>query len=220
MGLFGSSDRRAARATIRAAQIGAEAQLQAQEKALEAQERGFQRANQLLSPFQVDTSEGFELFNALTGGLGVDAQREAFSNLPTNPAVEFARDQGVNLINNKAAATGGLGGGNVLRDLTEFGTSLAIQEINSLIDNLAKSQNVQFDVAGSLANLATGLGGAEAQIQSNIGNIRANEAQAIGEANRQRLLSQGNRFNAALASGIGFATGNPDLTVKGISNLF
>ena len=63
-----------------------------------------------------------------------------------------------------AAATGGLGGGNVLKELTRYNTGLASQDLQNQIANINQLSGRGFNAATQMANmnLNTGLPAANA----------------------------------------------------------
>ncbi len=75
---------------------------------------------------------------ALSGALGEDAQREAFSQFEESPGVAFLREQGLRLAGSKAGI-GGVGGDR-LRELTKFGQGLALQDFENQFRRLGETQ--------------------------------------------------------------------------------
>lgn len=81
-------------------------------------------------------------------------------SMTSNPAYQFAFDQGMEAINRTAAAKGQLGSGNRLMDLTKYGQGMASQQFNSLADLYstlagAKNQNA----AGAVSAAASAVNG-------------------------------------------------------------
>ena len=80
--------------------------------------------------------------------------------MTSNPAYQFAFDQGMEAINRSAAAKGQLGSGNRLMELTKYGQGVASQQFNSLADLYstlagAKNQNA----AGAVGAAASAING-------------------------------------------------------------
>jgi len=195
--LFGA-DRKAAKAQIKAAEEASTAQLQAQDKALAAQEKGFLRAQDLIGSLIDEDSQALNISRALTGALGPEAQQEAIANFQEDPGTQFIREQGERSIRNRAAATGGLGGPNLTKELIRFNQGLANQGLQQRIGNLVNIGNIDTGLKTSLANLATGQGAASAQGATNVGNILAGLSTTKGGVRAQRALNE----RDALASGL------------------
>ena len=78
--------------------------------------------------------------------------------------MKFLREQGERAALRNAAATGGLGGGNVLKELTRYNTGLASQDLQNQIANINQLSGRGFNAATQMAglNLNTGLPAANA----------------------------------------------------------
>lgn len=76
------------------------------------------------------------------------------------PGYQFARDQGMQAIQRSAAAKGRMGSGNVLTELSKFGTGLASQEYGSQMDRLGRllGQEQQYGLGRSRLELDEKLG--------------------------------------------------------------
>ena len=121
-----------------------------------------------------------QLQAALSGALGPAAQAQAFQNFQESPGQQFLQEQGLRQNLAGAAATGGLGGGQIQQELNRFGQGLAQQDFQNQFNNLGQ-------VTG------TGL-----QAASQIGQLRGQQGQTVGN-----LQGQG----AQLAQGLGIAQG-------------
>jgi len=88
---------------------------------------------------------------ALSGALGPEAQAEAFANFQEDPGTQFLREQGLRLIESGAGVTGGLGGGDRLRELTKFSQGLALQNLGSRFNQLGAVTGTGLTAAQSLA---------------------------------------------------------------------
>ncbi len=143
---------------------------------------------------------------ALSGVLGQEAFDRAFND---NPAFNFLLQQGVDARTAAAAATGGVGGGELQKELTRFGQGLGAQNLQQQIQNanLLSGQGLQAATAGgqllgqagaqqgqlaglnaqlgTQANLAT----AEAANRAALQNAQLGTQAGISEANRQAQLA-------------------------------
>lgn len=168
-----------------------------------------------LQPFVDAGRPAFDLQAALSGALGPDAQRQAFADFQSSPGQEFLRDRGEQAITRNAAATGGLGGGNVLRELQRQGIGFAAQDFGNAFDRLGILSGAGFGAAQNQASLRgqqagsiSGLTGQKAGLGADLGRIGADINFRSGEASAADTFNAGNTagqlaFNTgqALSSG-------------------
>lgn len=166
----------------------------AEEKAAKAQQKAAKTAGRLTAAQLAQTEEEFEPFltqeagvslqqqQALAGALGPEEQALAFEQFQEDPGTQFLREQGLRLVDTSAAATGGLGGGQRLRELTKFSQGLALQDLSSRFGRLGATAAGEEAViarrqqaAGSLGGLRAGLGSQQAQL-----SLAGGAAQAAG----------------------------------------
>lgn len=117
---------------------------------------------------------------ALSGALGPDAQAEAFANFQEDPGTQFLREQGLRLVDSGAAATGGIGGGERLRELTKFSQGLALQDLSNRFNRLGATAGGeeaviarQQQAAGTLGGLRAGLSQQQAGLITGAGAGKA-----------------------------------------------
>lgn len=177
-----------------------------------------------LDPFSQRGGEAQKLALALAGGAGSEA---AFANFEDSPGQQFLRDRGEQAVLRNAAATGGTGGGNVLKELQQFGTGLAAQQVNNRIGQLsglgaqglqaAQSQGQLFGQQGALSGQEGQFQGQQGQFQGQQGQFLGQQGQFLGqrglagaEVRGQGALQRGqNLFNAGtLASSGALGTGS------------
>ena len=124
---------------------------------------------------------------ALSGALG----QEAFNNaLMNNPATQFLREQGQEAIINQQAALGGLGGGNVMRELSRFNQGLAAQDLDAQFNRLGQLTGQGMQAAGQSGQFL-------AQAGQQMGNLASTNAQLGTQAN---LANASNALQASLAN--------------------
>ncbi len=124
------------------------------------------------------------LQSALSGAQGQQAFDNAFIN---SPIQDFLRKEGERSVINQASATGGTGGGEVLRELTQFGQGLAGTQLQQQIANLQNLSGQGLQAAGQAGQFLSQGGQTQA-------NLAAQNAQMATQAN---LASASNRLNAA-----------------------
>ncbi len=137
----------------------------------------------------------FELQQAQSGALGPEAQAAAFAQFQESPGTQFLREQGLRLVDTGAAATGGLGGGERLRELTKFSQGLALQDFGGQFNRLGQITGTGLGALGTLGGAFGALGGASGQAAAG----QSQAAQAAAQAQAQGITGQA----AGAASGIG-----------------
>lgn len=173
----------------KASKRAAEAQTQAADMGIAEQRRQFDRVQELLSPY-VEAGDASLIQQLALGGMsGVEAQREAISNIEQGAEYQSLVGAGEEAMLQSAAATGGLRGGNTQAALAQFRP----QVLSSLI-------NQQYSRLGGLAtmgqNSAVGVGNAGQVAATNIGNLYGQQgAAAAGSA-----LASGQAFGNVMGS--------------------
>lgn len=137
---------------------------------------GYTQAQGYLSPYQLGGEKAYQQQLALSGALGQEAFNAARQQ---SPYEQFLFDQGMRANLAGAAATGGLGGGNVQKELQRFGQGLATQGLQQQISNLNALSGMGQTAATNMGNLSTGLGTA-------LGNLGVNTAQNIAAQRGQQ----------------------------------
>lgn len=161
---FGGAEKKAGKAQAEAARAGAR---------LTAEQ--FQEVKGLALPFVEPGAPALQQQAAISGALGPEAQAQAFQQFQEDPGTQFLREQGLRLIGSGAAATGQLGGGERLRELTRFSQGLALQDLSSRFGRLGEVAGTGIAGVGTIA----GAGAAAAGIQSQALQA-AGQAQAAG----------------------------------------
>jgi len=165
-----------------AAKSAASTQAAAAMAGVDEQRRQFDLVRELLQPFVVGGTGAFRQQLDLTGVSGPEAQQAAIAAIEQGPEFQALTRQGEEAILQRAAATGGLRGGNVQGALAQFRP----QVLSSLIEQ-------QYGRLGGLAGMgqssAAGVGTAGMQTGTNISNLlqqqgaaQAGGALAAGQA--------------------------------------
>jgi hypothetical protein len=181
-GLLSSSAQKSAASTAAAAQT------QASEAGIAEQRRQFDTVQELLQPYVEAGTSALGQQLALAGVAGPEAQQAAITALEQGPQFQSLVQQGEEAILQRAAATGGLRGGNVQASLAQFRP----QVLSSLIEQ-------QYGRLGGLT--ATGQASAAGQ---------ATAAQTMG-SNITNLLQQ----QGAAAAGSALARGQASANMWG-----
>ncbi len=130
----------------------------------------YKQGLQMLQPYQQQGGQANQLQAALSGALGPEAQQQAYAQYNQSPGTQFLQKQGEQAVLRNASAAGGLGGGNTLRALQEYGTGLAQQDFANSFARLGQVA----DRGYGAATTGAGLQGQQAGIQSGLGQFSAN----------------------------------------------
>lgn len=156
----------------KAAERAGETQAAAAQAGIEEQRRQFDALVELMSPYVQAGTGAMQQQQALIGLQGPEAQQQAISGFEQSPLFQSLQQQGESAILQSASATGGLRGGNVQAALSQYRPQL----LNQLIEQ-------QYGRLGGLATMgqasAAGQASGGMQSASNVGNLLANQAQAI-----------------------------------------
>mgnify|MGYP003670801986 CR=1 FL=1 len=181
-------------------------------------------ASGFMQPYQQAGETALQQQLALSGAMGQDAFNQAYQE---SPQMAFLREQGMRANLAGSAATGGLGGGNVQKELQRFGQGLASQGLQQQIGNLSALSGQGQQASGSMANIATNLGTQQLGAQMNLGNQLAAQnaqyglpaAQSIGNLG-VNLAGGRTRAGELLANQYGSAASNlADIYANQGSNL-
>lgn len=207
------------------AQSAAQTQADAANNATQTQLGMFQQTQQNLAPYMASGKNALGALNTQMG-IGADGSFNpnaplmkpfSFSDYQKSPGYDFKMGQGIDAVQNSAAARGGIGGGNTLRALTQFGQGLANTDYQQAYDNYVQQQQQRYgmlsNAAGSGQNAAAGLGAIGTQVGGQIGSnmIGAGNARAAGQVGAANAWGGGlNSLSqmAFLNSGGGFMPNN------------
>jgi hypothetical protein len=158
---------------------------------------------------------------ALSGAMGPEAQAQAYAQFQESPGQAFLREQGERALLRNQAAIGGLGGGNVMKELTKYGQGLAAQDFDNYYNRMGtvadrgmQAQGLRSGLYGKKADAAISAANNAAQIQaasigaggSVAGSQIAGETALMRDAGRYaydtglNLANNVNNTSSALAS--------------------
>lgn len=137
---------------------------------------------------------------ALSGALGGEAQRQAFTAFNESPGQAFLRQQAERAVTRNAAATGGLGGGRVLQELQRQAVGLAQQDFQNQFDRLGQVSNTGLQALNQQGSLA----GQQAQIAAALGGQLGNMSMTAG----QNLAQGRTQAGQAIAGNVAQTSGN------------
>lgn len=180
--------------------------IQNTQQALETSRFGGEAAWQDLAT-QLDpyTFAGQQAIERLSAGMAPGGEFSGtftMADAQNSPAMKFAQEQGMNTIQNSAAAKGGLLGTNALADLTQFGQANAAQYEKQAFDQWLANRNANVTGIQNLAtqgqNAATTLGQGLATIDQNTANTLSALQSGLGTKLAGNFMTTGaNVGNAA-----------------------
>jgi len=165
---------------------------------MNALNQGYGQARGDLQGFAQGGAQAQQQQAALSGAMGPQAQQMAMNATLNSPEFEFLREQGNRAVMANAAATGGLGGGEVQRELARFGQGLAAQQFGAAFDRLGGVANRGLEAGGQMAQLGAQQGQTGASLLQQLGGQQAD----IFGRQGQNIMSTGmNSANLDQATG-------------------
>ena len=180
---------------------------QAQTQGLRAINQPMNQAIQSFNPYARQGRNALGVQGALSGAMGREAQQQAYNDFLESPGQAFLREQGERSILNTNAATGGVGGGNILKELTRYGQGMAAQDFGNSYNRLAGLSQQGLQAIGQQAGLRGQQASMGSGLISNLGQARSNVNQNLGTAGAN-LTSQMGSARANVANQAGMARGN------------
>lgn len=172
-----------------AASSAANAQSQSAQAGIAEQHSEFEQMKGLLAPYVSGGTSALTAQQNLVGLNGAPAQQTAFQGIQNGPVFQGLMKQGENSIEQNAAATGGLRGGNTQAALAQFSPNL----LNSLI-------NQQYSNLGGLTSLGQNAAAMTGNAGIQTGQAVSNTYQQLGAAEAGDALAQGKAWQTGLNS--------------------
>jgi hypothetical protein len=147
-------------------------------------------------PFTVGGTEAADLEAALSGALGPEAQQAALDAQVESPFSQFIRRSGERSINQGAAVTGGLGGGERLKALTQFGQDIGTSTIQNQLENLRSVRRQGTQASSNIADLISRAGGVRGSGVASEASIRGGGVASAAGAEAQGQLGAAEQFQA------------------------
>jgi len=189
------------KAAGKAGERAAGAQTQASLAGIEEQRRQFDVSQEQAAPFREAGVAALGQQQALLGLSGIDAQQQAFSGLSESPGQQFIRQRQEKALLRNAAATGGLGGGNVLSALNQQQAGFAQQDIQNQFARLGQLSGQGQSSTQQIAKLGGQTASNIANLQGQAGAARASGILAPAQANAAAT----NQILQLTGQGAGFA---------------
>lgn len=163
-----------------------------------------QGANNTLNPFYAPGQQSNEYQAALSGALGNQAQQHAMDSFMGSPGQQYLLNESERAIRRNAAATGGLGGGNVQRALQENAIGLAAQDFGNAFNRLGTVSDRGLaagrQISGNAMTTGAGL--------ANLTNQNANTGAGMIYGTGNQIGAGRNRAGEMIAGNIQGTSGN------------
>lgn len=153
-----------------------------------------QGANSTLRGYYEPGRQSNQYQAALSGALGGSAQQQAMDRFMGSPGQQYLLDQSERAITRNAAATGGLGSGNVLRELQQNAIGLAAQDFDNAFNRLGTVSDRGLAAGGQIAGNQMATGNALAGLTADAGNVAAQMAYGTGNNMAQGRTRAGERI--------------------------
>lgn len=166
----------------------ADAQVQANDRAIAEQRRQFDETRALLQPYVEAGGPALQEQLAILGLLGDERQDASIAQQERSPFFQALAQQGEDALLQNASATGGVRGGNVQGALSQFRPNLLNSFINQQYERLG-------GIAGMGQNAAAGVGNFGANMAGNVSNLLVGSGQARAGGILAQGQAQQNMFN-------------------------
>jgi len=175
-------------------------QAQAAQQGLDAQERMFERQNELQEPFR---QAGIGALNKLIPMS--DYTKFGMDQFTQDPGYAFRLSEGMKALDRTAAARGGLLSGSTLKGAQRYGQDLGSQEYMNAFNRYQTERNAQLNPLQSLAGLGQTSTNALSGMAGQMGQNYATGYGNMGQARASGYVGGTNALTSALGTGINYA---------------
>jgi hypothetical protein len=175
-------------------------QAQAAQQGIDAQERMFERQNELQEPFR---QAGIGALNKLIPMS--DYTKFGMDQFQQDPGYNFRLSEGMKALDRTAAARGGLLSGATLKGAQRYGQDLGSQEYMNAFNRYQTERNAQLNPLQSLAGLGQTSTNALSGMAGQMGQNYATGYGNMGQARASGYVGGANALTSALGTGINYA---------------
>jgi hypothetical protein len=175
-------------------------QAQAAQQGIDAQERMFERQNELQEPFR---QAGIGALNKLIPLS--DYTKFGPEQFQQDPGYAFRLSEGMKALDRTAAARGGLLSGSTLKGAQRYGQEMGSQEYMNAFNRYQTERNAQLNPLQSLAGLGQTSTNALSGMAGQMGQNYATGYGNIGQARASGYVGGANALTSALGTGINYA---------------
>jgi len=175
-------------------------QAQAAQQGIDAQERMFERQNELQAPFR---KAGEEALNKLLP-LSMNYTPFGMDKFTQDPGYAFRLSEGMRALDRTAAQRGGLLSGNTIKGAQRYGQDLASQEYMNAFNRYQTERNAQLNPLQSLAGLGQTSTNTLTNAAGQMGQNYATGYGNVGQARASGYLGGTNALTSALGTGLNY----------------
>jgi len=175
-------------------------QAQAAQQGLDAQERMFERQNELQEPFR---QAGIGALNKLIPMS--DYTKFGMDQFTQDPGYAFRLSEGMKALDRTAAARGGLLSGSTLKGAQRYGQDLGSQEYMNAFNRYQTERNAQLNPLQSLAGLGQTSTNALSGMAGQMGQNYATGYGNMGQARASGYVGGANALTSALGTGLNYS---------------
>jgi hypothetical protein len=135
---------------------------------------------------------------------GKYARDFSMADFQQDPGYAWRLQQGQQAIERSAAARGGLGGGRMAKDLTNYAQGAASQEYGNAYNRYQTNRANQLNPLQSLAGVAQTATGQMQSAAQSYGNNASNNAMAAGNANASGYMGAANAISGGVGQGLNY----------------
>ena len=141
---------------------------------------------------------------AQSADFGKYARDFSMADFQQDPGYAFRLQQGQQAIERSAAARGGLGGGRMAKDLTNYAQGAASQEFGNAFNRFQTNRSNQLNPLQSLAGVGQTATGQMQGAAQNYASGASNSMAQAGAANASGYMGQANAISGGLQGGLNF----------------
>jgi hypothetical protein len=175
-------------------------QAQAAQQGIDAQERMFERQNELQEPFR---QAGIGALNKLIPMS--DYTKFGMDQFQADPGYAFRLSEGMKALDRTAAQRGGLLSGSTLKAAQRYGQEMGSQEYMNAFNRYQTERNAQLNPLQSLAGLGQTSTNALANAASQMGQNYATGYGNIGQAKASGYVGGANALTSAIGQGLNYS---------------
>ena len=175
-------------------------QAQAAQQGIDAQERMFERQNELQEPFR---QAGIGALNKLIPLS--DYTKFGPEQFQQDPGYAFRLSEGMKALDRTAAARGGLLSGSTLKGAQRYGQEMGSQEYMNAFNRYQTERNAQLNPLQSLAGLGQTSTNALSGMAGQMGQNYATGYGNIGQARASGYVGGANALTSALGTGLNYS---------------
>ena len=175
-------------------------QAQSAQQGIDAQERMFERQNELQEPFR---QAGIGALNKLIPMS--DYTKFGMDQFQADPGYAFRLSEGMKALDRTAAQRGGLLSGSTLKAAQRYGQEMGSQEYMNAFNRYQTERNAQLNPLQSLAGLGQTSTNALSGMAGQMGQNYAAGYGNIGQARASGYVGGANALSSALGTGLNYA---------------